>query len=65
MMAAYYGLALFLVVASSSVVAQLSTSDYDNCKTLGESRMQVAWTVNRSARIIEFLLCGCAQDETE
>ncbi len=59
-----YGLALFLATAGSAV-AQLSTADYDNCKTLGESRMQVAWTVHRDVQKIDFLLCGCAQDETQ
>ena len=40
-------------------------ADYENCKTLGDSRLQVAWTVHREAQIIDFLLCGCAQDETQ
>ena len=47
------------------MAAQRTTADYENCKTLGESRMQVAWTVRRDAQMIDFLLCGCAQDESQ
>lgn len=41
-----------------------STSSYDNCMSLGGDRLQVAWTVNRQEEMVDFLLCGCAQDES-
>ena len=48
-----------------SVSTGQQTADHDNCETLGDSRLQVAWTVRREAQMIDFLLCGCAQDETQ
>ncbi|XP_064398586.1 protein Skeletor, isoforms B/C-like [Halichondria panicea] len=56
---------VFVAVTLSLASAQRTTADYENCKTLGESRMQVAWTVRRDAQMIDFLLCGCAQDESQ
>lgn len=39
-----------------------SVGDFDNCKMLHES-LQLAWTVDRAAETVRFMLCGCALNE--
>ena len=48
------------MISSYSIsLGALSDRVYDNCLFLGDSRLQVSWTVQSDDNLVEFELCGC------